>query len=45
MRKNAKKGRRTLDRKLAQELTAEELRRLNAGGGGTISCSRGVDDD
>jgi hypothetical protein len=45
MRKDAKKGRRTLDRQLARELTAEELKRLKAVVGGTISCSGGEADD
>jgi hypothetical protein len=43
MRKLQRTRRRTLDRKLAKELTNEELRRLS-GGYETTSCSGGPDD-
>jgi len=46
MRKQGEKQRRILDRKLAQELTARELKRITGGcGSETVSCSGGSEDD
>lgn len=45
MRVETKKEKRILERKLARELTAEELERAFGGGLATTSCSGGCADD